>query len=378
MIDKKNIVILFGADSSLEWGRSYQMSLALNELGHEVLHVDLPMPCIDTIFFLFSNKKKIKPFTFLPKFGLPYTLSKLLEWINKKIVGYQVLHSIKQNFKQIDVLWIYSPYQPSIAKMLIQRFDPVRVIYDCADDRVAMACQNEGVAQGKTVLQLESQLTKLCDQVFAVSENLREVKGGFHNKINVVPNGVNEKLFSTQTNTSEPLEYSNLTGKKILYVGSMECWVDMELLILCAKRLPDHSFILVGPVKDNTLQIYSLSNVYVLGQKKFKSIPNYIYYSDICIIPFTQTDSLKSSNTLKALQYISMGKPVLSTYYQGIDTYNGLVKVAKNRNDFVKKLEIMTDKVLTIDKEEVNAVVSRNSWNCRATQAMDLLFGSSD
>ena len=46
---KEKILILFGADSSLEWGRSYQWAKAFNKLGHDVFYVDLPEP-ITNIF----------------------------------------------------------------------------------------------------------------------------------------------------------------------------------------------------------------------------------------------------------------------------------------------------------------------------------------
>lgn len=99
MSAKERILILFGADSALEWGRSFQLAKAFTALGHEVLYIDLPTS-IGSSFAgngMPVTASDAGPFpVFRPRHGLPYGRLPWLRPINRKMILGQIKRIVAQ------------------------------------------------------------------------------------------------------------------------------------------------------------------------------------------------------------------------------------------------------------------------------------------
>lgn len=368
-MQKERVLILFGADSALEWGRSYQWAKAFHGLGHEVFYIDLPVPL--TSLFAESRPSGGAHFkVFTPKYGLPSARVKLLTPVNKALILAQIRSALASAGFRPTIIWAYSPYEPSVLKELRDEFKPWSVVYDCGDERVAMAEQAYGKEAAKRVKLLEEEVASYCDAVFAETETLQVKKTYLNEKIFSLENGIDTEMFSPEKAVPMPAEYKALKGRVMLYTGTLAVWVDLDLLRKCAESYPDDSIVVVGPSAVDDSALKGVGNIHLLGPKPYRDMPAYIKYSSVCLIPFRPAKSLFS--TLKALQYAAMDKPVLSTYYDGIQDYGGLLTIAKDKDEFIRKAgELASAQVQ--GPPERKKILEAYSWQTLASRGIEIL-----
>lgn len=370
---KENILILFGADSKLEWGRSYQLARAFIKLGHQVLYIDLPSSVSNSFGKNNLLGRDLSELSiFRPRFGLPYARFPVLRSLNRINILAQVVNYLKNNKFVPDIIWVYSPYEPNIVVELKKIYKPYRVVYDCADERVSYAEMNGGERAANLVRKFESEIIKQCDIVFTITDNLKILKSTLSSNIHVIPNGIDICMFNDKIEYSKPSIYDKMQGKIVLYIGSVEKWVDLELIQQCANTLKDVSFVFVGPCNVDVSSIKCMSNVYFTGKVPYSDVPAYIKHSDVCIIPFISDGMITYSNTLKALQYIAMNKKVISSYYNGVFDYDGLIEIGHGTNEFIRLLQNVLNEI-PVSVMNARDVCCKYSWESLASDVINLL-----
>jgi len=370
---KLKILILFGADSKLEWGRSFQLAKAFVKLGHQLLYIDLPNRLFNGVKeskHVEQNESEIS--IFRPQFGLPYGRFPVFRNVNKKIILYQVQKYLKHRQFSPDVIWVYSLYEPAILAELKKIYKPLRVVYDCADERVSYAEMTGGEMAGQRVKKLESEIIKQCDIVFTITNNLKTLKSALSTNIHVLPNGIDLSMFNESIEYNKPYIYNRLQGRIILYIGSIERWVDLKLIERCAKTLTDVNFVFVGPCNVDVSPLLNINNIIFVGKVPYSAVPGYIKYCDTCIIPFVSDGMITYSNTLKALQYLAMNKKVIATYYDGVNDYVGLVDIANGTDEFIEKIQCINYNE-QLDQAKLRQVLLGYTWLALASKATELL-----
>ncbi|MFX0195748.1 MAG: glycosyltransferase family 4 protein [Candidatus Hodarchaeota archaeon] len=156
------------------------------------------------------------------------------------------------------------------------------------------------------------------------------------NKIFVIPNGVDLKMFDPRCRTDNLREQLNLMNKFILgYSGSFSPWNGVEILLrvgLSLKKLiPNFHLLIVGDGKSRKqLQRYcdlnSLRrNVTFVGSVPHSEMPKYINLMDIAVIP----NSNPAGSPAKLFEYMAMRKPVAAPILPP------LTDVLRNRSDSI-------------------------------------------
>jgi len=369
-LKKEKILILFGADSSLEWGRSYQWAKAFNKLGHDVFYVDLPEP-ITNIFRKAGQGRGAEFSVFTPKYALPAGRVQLLKPINKHVILSQIRGALLDAGFRPTIIWAYSPYEPLILKELIDEYKPWSVVYDCGDERVAMAEQAHGKEAAMRVKLLEEEVASYCDAVFAETETLQAKKACLNERVFSLENGIDTEMFSPEAALPIPAEYKTIKGRIMLYTGTLASWVDLDLMKKCAESYPDDSIVVVGPSAVDDSQLKGIGNIHLLGPRPYREMPAYIKYASLCLIPFRPAKSLFS--TLKALQYAAMGKPVLSTHYDGIQDYGGLLTVAMDKDEFLRKAGELASAEVQQGPPERQKILDAYSWQTLASRGIEIL-----
>ena len=140
----------------------------------------------------------------------------------------------------------------------------------------------------------------------------------------MIPNCVDFKKYETYSKIKE----DNEEILKILFIGLLSYPPNIEALYnICNIIAPDFEdnveFIIVGK---NPPKIIHPKNVKFLGF--VDDVKKYILNSDICIAPLTYG----SGTRLKILEYMAMGKPVISTSKgaEGIDYVNNKNIIIEN------------------------------------------------
>jgi len=331
---KENILLLFGADSTLEWGRSYQIAKAFASLGHTVSYIDLPCPLKQGMGHSNTGGAVQIFSTFQPVCGLPCAKFPWLRWINYLSIKSQVIsHLHKIGFKP-TIIWAYAPYEPMVARYLRNAYNPELVVYDIADERIALAETQSGVKASKITEKYEKEIARYCDAVVTITESLKNTKRHLHENIVVMPNGIDMEMFDNNAKYAKPSYLESLSGKIVLYIGAIEEWVDIEAIRMAACTCPDAQFVLVGPSRIDISTLTKLTNVHIIGSRPYAEMPACIAHADVCILPFKDNEITRNSDPLKLLQYLSMGKHVVALYFKGINSFGGAVTVASGHEEF--------------------------------------------
>lgn len=171
-------------------------------------------------------------------------------------------------------------------------------------------------------------------------------------QIHVIPNGVDIGLIK-QTDADEIEKRYSLSYPVIGYVGSIERWIDLEMILnlfpSIKRRYQDATFLIVGPglhtdfsqrLKRKALELNIDDSVIFTGGMKYEKLSSYISAMDVGINP--RKDLKMNTYTMgsKVLNYLACGVPVLSKNMpvmeelfgpeEGVFTYS-------DENDFLGK-----------------------------------------
>jgi len=274
--------------------------------------------------------------------------------------------------KKFDILFVTHPNQIDfIPKKIV---DNTFVIYDCMDNFKKFQPRYEN-----DIIQKERELLKICDVVTVSSSKLyREIeKYNIKKKIFIINNGVDIERFSP--NISE--EESNITffrnnnNKKVAYIGTVDKWIDLELIEKIAKNNKNIDFYVIGPVSRNiSIDNYKeVENVIFTGVQPYDTIPYILKKIDVSIMPFIKNELVEAVNPVKIYESLAMGKPVIATRYQETEKFGEYIFMYENIEEFEKILLSLINK-----KENPDTIQKRiefaveNSWEKRVNEIESL------
>lgn len=191
-------------------------------------------------------------------------------------------------------------------------------------------------------------------------------------------NGVNVDDFITSNKKIDKriINIKNKYEKIICYYGSLAVWFDYELIKKCAKKYPNYAFLLIGIEYDDSMKkskITDIENIIYLGKVPYKELIDITKDVDLLTIPFLINEITESTSPVKLFEYMATQKPILTTDMKECRKYKS-VKIGKNHNDFVKKIEETIklnddQKYKELEMEEA----LDNTWDSKAEIIVNLL-----
>jgi len=121
------------------------------------------------------------------------------------------------------------------------------------------------------------------------------------------------------------------------YVGVIDERLDYALIEALARRFPDASVVMAGPVvKVDPADLPRLPNIHWLGQQAYGQLPALVKGFDVCLMPFALNEATRYINPTKTLEYMATGKPVVSTAVADVvRNFTPVVDVAYSVEDFL-------------------------------------------
>lgn len=310
-----------------------------------------------------ENLLSYVPFTLLPHHNLTIFDKKWFLYNSYRFTIPPVTVILqKEGFENVDVLWIDCPNQ-IFWKNIVKYKKSIYRIYDAIE---------EFHNTGKTLLDAHQEAIVTSDMVAVTSKLLITELNNKYKGINFIhcPNGVDLSNFLKDT-YRKPLEYEELKGRKALYVGAIDEWFDEDLLIYLAEYSPNIHFLVIGPDRLGVMKVLKRPNIYYLGPRSYRDIPDYMFHADFGIIPFKSTKLVRCVNPIKMYEFFSLGKQVASTSWEELELSGAPCLLAKSNKEFLDFIN--SDKILNPDKDHLIGYAKENTWEKRLSNSLKLL-----
>jgi glycosyltransferase involved in cell wall biosynthesis len=239
------------------------------------------------------------------------------------------------------------------------------LVYHCADDYAHV--------QGfpSTLAGLEADLCQQADLVITTSETLALERRRFNPNTHWVPNGVDVDHFSATV--APAAELLTLPRPVIGFVGGLSEWVDVALLGKLARAKPEATFVLIGPVGTDISVLAGLSNVTVLGPRRYTDLPRLLAGMDVALIPFKQDLVTYHADPIKAYEYLAAGVPVVATDMPALRRLAHVVRLANSAETFSAQIDAALVEGRELRRADRQAEAARHSWQDRFGQVERLI-----
>lgn len=324
-------------------------------------------------FRLFKPEQREKNLFIFSLIKFLPTKSKLLRtinhWLNRIFIK-QVIKKLRLNGY---ILWLYSPEYVDFTKWLKADL----VIYDCVDEYAAQPYYQK---QFKGLKGDELELLRRAHCVFTSAPYLYDNKKLFNQNTYFLPNAADFAHFNRgEDDISIPEDIKNISKPIIGFIGAIDRYkLDFDMVLYLSRKRPVWSFVLIGEfgvaekVGDASVLI-ERENIYLLGKKDYKILPNYIKAFDVAIIPYVENEYTQGCFPIKFFEYLATGKPVVVSGLPALKKYKDIIGYAENKEEFLRLIEkSLREDPLEIKKKRIN-IAERNTWEKKVERQRQII-----
>ena len=353
---KHDVVCFSIIDWESRWQRPQQLVSKFADNGHRVFYVRMS--------------------GFLPRGGRPYELTELRDnvWavkiatrVHPRVYERPIDPVITEEF--IDALAaLRSEHDVDLAVALVQipTWRPIAesarehfgwsVVYDCMDEWAGFP----GVAS--EVLEDEAALVRAADVVTVSARRLLE-KFGHLDRPPVLARNAADFAHFTGAEPTSGLE--NASRPVLGYFGVIDKWFDIDLVVALAQRRPDATIVLIGNAEVDVRALERLSNVRLLGLRPYAEMPGYLAAFDVCLIPFLINETTAAADQVKFYEYISQGKPVVSTLLPELEPFREHLYLTVDHQEFLAAVDAAAVEDDPEERARRVELARANDWQAR-------------
>jgi glycosyltransferase involved in cell wall biosynthesis len=364
------------------WTRKQRLMTLLAEIGNRVLYVEPAWPLRTSQGdkgHWRSRIEQVKPnlWVLTPRGRFPLARFGFVKDLNLRLYGNAINGEAgKLGFKK-PLLFTYTPviHAHSDMKEIEELIDHQLLVYDCVDEHAETIGYDE--YWKKIVHEMDLALTRRADIVFVTAQGLYNDRKKLNANLHWSPNGADLAHFSkaTLSETKIPDDLAVIPEPRVGFVGALSDWIDYPLIAQIARTYPKYNITLVGPLKRGLkpADLEGLSNVYFLGRKPLAELPGYLKGFACGINPFQQVGIAEKVNPLKVYEYMAAGVTAVSTNMPEVRPLEGVVRIAKDRDDFVAGVGEAVSGTFRPDPALLAATVRRHDWDAIFTELLNLI-----
>ncbi len=224
------------------------------------------------------------------------------------------------------------------------------------------------------------------DLVVAATDVLYRRYLGRTRKLRYLPHGVDVDAL-TQRAEHVPVDMESLPRPIAGFAGSVNLHLDISLIEQIAQARPNMSFALIGPYSigsygggmpdDLLLRLQHLPNVHLIGPKPTEQLGAYINACDIGIVPYDLNHPRVHFSFHKTLQYLALGKAVVTTCTPPEDTRVPGVYVGEGAVAFGEAMDRALTDQSADTAAEYRAFARQHGWDKRIAQLQEWLASCS-
>jgi glycosyltransferase involved in cell wall biosynthesis len=400
LISDRDIVVLSNVDWDFLWQAHQEIASRLARAGNRVLYVEnlgVRPPRLSDVGRVGSRLgrwgsslrsggvRKVAPGLHicsplvLPPFG-----SSGRRAVNRLALRRQAGRVAMRLRMRDPLLWTCLPTDTALDLVALLRAPRSVLVYMCVVDFEKLT------PQGDRLRQAERTLLESSDLVLAVGPTLAAHCARWSDRVHEFDLGVSLEAFPmptpggrgprTEPSSSPPAALAHLPRPVVGYVGALHRQVDLRLAADMASVRPDWSWVYVGPVQVPVTELAARSNVHLVGPVPHASLAAYIASFDVAIIPYRLGAVTDTVFPAKLLEYLAMGKPVVSTRLPEVSRFNSendvLATAGSEAGEFLAAIE----EALADDREELRTArrraVAPRDWGAKLERMSALVEAS--
>lgn len=253
----------------------------------------------------------------------------------------------------------HKSFFPLLLKLKLQS-PKVKIVYDSIDNF------NTSLGGNWFNKEIDRKIQDLSDVFIASAKTLQlDLMEERKKLVYCIPNAVNTNVFNLN-NCIEIPEFRS----DILYCGALwGSWFDWNIIRHIANK-SNYRITLVGGGCPENIRAEFKDRITFPGLVPQEDLPNYIYNTKTCIIPFKVDDITKYTNPLKVYEYLAINKPVVASdmpeLYFLPNTY-----LVKSPEEFFELCQYCIEqKTIQVD---LSQFLYRNSWNYRVKELLEVI-----
>lgn len=303
-------------------------------------------------------------------YAFPFSRFNFISKLNKHFIRIQIA-KIKSD---ADIIWLTHPLMYSFVMSRLD--DEVLLIYDCMDDALEFPEAKKDKKKHELIRGLEEKLVERSNIIFCSSVYLKKkILSRYYcsGKVQVVNNALYISQ-SSNVNLSSGIPFSvskfqEITGIKVLYVGTISSWFDFETIIEALDRFNKITCVLVGPCE---IEFPKHDRLIVLPPVEHRYVADMMISSDALIMPFIVNELVKSVNPVKLYEYVYSLKPSLSVAYDETEPFDKYVYLYRDKVELFKFLDLLVLGKLHPKSSSDNAkkFVIDNTWDSRVREIL--------
>jgi hypothetical protein len=345
---------------------SHQLAKQFGLLGHNVLHMPMPLSPFHIVKFKMMKERwsygvgnKFKPYKnvvqIIPFAPLPLksTNSLYKKTVNKFIYKKHILKYMTElEINKFDLCLIDSPYLMYIVDESISDY----TIYRPTDLYHKMENEN-------SIKKLERDIVENVDGVICTNSDLVKYISSINveNKpVELIINGYEFSHFNQNLDLNESVESDVIT-----YIGSLDMRFDYESMLNLVEKYPNINLNIYSPdvpMNDNLKRYYK-------GLISYNDVPNVLAKSKVLIMPFINSKVNHSRSPMKLFEYASSGKNIVMPAYMNKFELNNIYQY-NSPNEFIYAIFEAMEKPCV---QQNISVLHSNSWENKAKQVIDFV-----
>lgn len=267
------------------------------------------------------------------------------------------------------VLWLYHPFDAP----LLDWFSPRRAsCFDWAEKWSEYFLEYRVLHQ-QMIARLEEEVVRRADRVFVTSQRLLDMARPLNPRSCLLRDGTVPGSFAAFDGRI-PRDLEKIPHPVIGYAGTFYERVDQGLVLLLSRRFPSCSFVFVGNIAYDRVDVATLAsqkNIHFLGGKPYALLPGYIMNFDVCLLPYI-FDS-KTAAPTKIYDYLASGKPIVATSLPELEYLTGCVNFARTGDEFIAAVKRSLEEARPEVAARCRRIAQENSWEMRAEEIIRLI-----
>ncbi|MBN1341539.1 MAG: glycosyltransferase [Phycisphaerae bacterium] len=283
-----------------------------------------------------------------------------------RALGLQITAALRALGMHRPLVWVACPSAVDV----LDKIPRGGLVYQLSDCYSALRG-----ASATQAARMEAALAQQADLVVCSSLSLVERARHLYRRGEYVDHGVDFDRFAAAGSVPDPPEeVRDLPSPIVGFFGNLDGnTVDRALLDAIIRSRPEYRFVLVGPMSREFESLRAHGNLTHVPQKPYCEIARYGAAFDVAIMPWLRNEWIHHCNPIKLKEYLSLGKPVVSTPFPELRRCGGLCYEATDAVTFAAAI----DRALAEDdparRAERRAWASPHTWDAKFGRILRLL-----